>query len=79
MQGPEERKVRKCQLGYTKNNAAQDLEECEEKEEHLHYTELRTSQEKKQRKKCKKKKVPDTLKLLKIHLLCIVSDNSNGS
>ena len=26
MQGPEERKVRKCQLGYPKNSAARDLE-----------------------------------------------------
>ena len=61
MQGPEESKVRKCQLSYTKNCAARDLEECEEKVEHLHHTELRTSQEKKQRKKCRKKKVPKTL------------------
>ena len=61
MPDPEERKARKCQLGYTKNSAARDLEECEEKGEHLHHTELRTSQEKKQRKKCRKKKVPKTL------------------
>ena len=61
MQGPEERKARKCQLGYTKNSAARDLEECEEKEEHPHHTELRTTQEKKQRKKCRKKKIPKTL------------------
>ena len=38
MQGPEERKARKCQLIYTKNSAAWDLEECQEKKEHLHHT-----------------------------------------
>ena len=57
-EGPEERKARKCQLSYTKNSAARDLEDCEEKEEHLRHTELRTCQEKKQ---CRKKKVPKTL------------------
>ena len=61
MQGPEKRTARKCQLSYTKNSVAKDLEECEENEEHLHHTEQRTSQEKKQRKKCRKKKAPKTL------------------
>ena len=40
------KKSEKCQLGFKKNSAARDLEECEEKEEHLHNSVLQTSQEK---------------------------------
>ena len=72
MQGPDERKAREFQLGFTKNSAALNQEECEEKEEHLHKTELGTSQGKKQRKKRRKKKVPNTLSNSFIY--CILSN-----
>ena len=53
----DQRESMRCQLSMKKNNTSIDTEEYDEKEEHLHYTEMQTYQQ----KKLRKKKVPTTL------------------
>ena len=48
MISPDQRESMECQLGLTKKNASLDTEEYDENEEHLHYTELQTDQQKKE-------------------------------
>ena len=51
MLGPDQRESREFQIDFTKNSASFDLQQYDEKEEHLHHTEMRISQIMKRRKK----------------------------